>query len=446
MAPDATAARAGQSLLEREARAIGNVGRLRFSPISAVGGRGSYLRDADGRSILDLSASCGPAVIGYSHPAIVEAVTRAVSDMAGASHLLYPNDQAVMLAERLIASLPGTAERRVWFGHSGSDANDAAVRILAHATGRSRFIAFIGSYHGGISGSMAVSGHTAMTHSLPRPGLVLIPYPDTYRGRFPADEILNLLDFQLATTCPGDQVAALFMEPILSDGGLLVPPPGFFRAVQERCRHYGIMLAVDEVKVGMGRSGMLHAFQHDGLEPDLVMFGKGLGGGLPLSAVVGPAALMDHAAAFAMQTTSGNPVATAAGNAVLDVIEQEGLVARAASAGEQMAAKLRALAEHHACIGEVRGRGLAIGVDLVAERATRTPAPGTLSAKIIYRAYQLGAAFIYVGLDANVLELTPPLTISDAEIDEGIAIIDQAIADATAGKVSDAEVAPYMMW
>lgn len=445
MAPD-SGAQSNRGILERDAKAIGNVGRLRFSPIAVAGGQGCYLRDEDGRQILDLSASCGPAVIGYSHPAVVEAVTRAVSDMAGASQLLYPNGEAVKLAERLIASVPGTAERRAWFGHSGSDANDAAVRILANATGRARFISFIGSYHGGVSGSMAVSGHTAMTHSLPRPGLTLIPYPDTYRGQFPADEILKLLDFQLETTCPGEQVAALFMEPILSDGGLLVPPPGFFQAIQERCRRYGIMLAIDEVKVGMGRSGLLHAFQHDGLEPDLVMFGKGLGGGLPLSAVVGPAALMDHAPAFAMQTTGGNPVATAAGNTVLDVIESEGLVQRAAEAGAAMTASLRALADKHECIGEVRGRGLAIGIDLVSDRETRAPAPGTLSAKIIYRAYQLGAAFVYVGLSANVLELTPPLTISDAEIDEGIDIIDRAIADAVAGKVSDAEVAPYMMW
>ena len=434
------------SLLERDARVIASIGRLRFCPVALSRGQGSYLFEESGRKLLDLSASCGPAIAGYGHPEIVEAVTRATRDMAGASLLAYPNDEAVSLAEDLLRITPGKGERRVWFGHSGSDANDCAVRVLAAATRRQRFISFIGSYHGNISGSMGISGHTAMTHTLPRPGLVLLPYPNPYRQDFSAEQVLALLDYQFATTCPPDQVAAVFIEPLMSDGGLIVPPPGFLAALQQRCRRHGIRIVVDEVKVGLGRSGRLHCFEHEGLEPDVVIFGKALGGGLPLSAVVGPADLMNHAPAFALQTTAGNPVTTAAGRAVLRLIEREGLVAKAQRTGAIMRRALEAVAARQEIIGDVRGRGLAIGIELVSDRATQAPVPVTTTAKVIYRAWELGALFLYVGLKANVLELTPPLTLSETEAAEGVAIIAQALTDVAAGKVSDESVKPFMMW
>jgi 4-aminobutyrate aminotransferase len=434
------------SLVERDAKVIAHIGRLRFSPVSVIGGRGSRLTEEGGRELLDLSSSWGAAGLGYAHPAVTEAVTAACADMAGASLLSFPNENAVALAEDLLRLTPGGTQRRVWFGHSGSDANDCALRVVSAATGRSRFISFIGSYHGNLSGSMSVSGHTAMTHTLPRAGLVLLPYPDAYRPEFSASDVLKLLDYQFATTCPPDQVAAIFIEPLMSDGGLIVPPPGFLAAIQDRCRRHGIQIIVDEVKVGLARSGKLHCFEHEGLTPDVVVFGKGLGGGLPLSAVIGPAQIMDHAPAFAIQTTGGNPVVTAAGRAVLRVIEAENLVERANRIGGILANGLRFLRERHPMIGDVRGRGLALGVELVGDRESREPVTAATTAKVIYRAYQLGAVFFYVGLRANVLELTPPLTLSEAEACEGIAIIDQALTDVARGLVSDADVAPFMMW
>jgi 4-aminobutyrate aminotransferase len=436
----------GASLRERDAQVIANIARLRFSPLSLIGGQGCRLIEEGGRTLLDLSASFGAASLGYSHPAIIEAVSAACASMAGASLLSYPNENAVALAEDLLRLTPGRGERRVWFGHSGSDANDCAMRVVQAATGRSRFISFIGSYHGNSSGSMSVSGHTAMTHSLPRAGLVLLPYPDPYRASFSADEVLKLLDYQFATSCPPQQVAAVFMEPLMSDGGLIVPPPGFLAAIQERCRRHGILVIVDEVKVGLARSGKLHCFEHGGLEPDLVVFGKGLGGGLPLSAVIGPRQIMDHAPAFALQTTAGNPVATAAGRAVLRTIVDDELVERAEQIGGILAGALRALSPRQPMVGEVRGRGLALGLDLVSDRGTREPVPVMTTAKVIYRAYQLGAVFFYVGLRGNVLEFTPPLTLTEAEAREGVAILDQALTDVSNGRVADADVAPFMMW
>ena len=421
-------ARSNDDLSQRDTATIAEIQKLRFNPLAARGGSGSYLTTEDGRRILDLSASATAASLGYAHPAVTEAVTKALTDMAGASLLMYPNEPAAALAEALLQVTPGSAERRVWFGHSGSDANDAAARVLEAATGRPRFISFIGSYHGGVAGSMAISGHTAMTHTLPRPGL-LLPYPDPYRPRFSADEVLDMLDYQFETTCPPEQVAAVFIEPVMSDGGLIVPPAGFLNALEERCRQHGILTVLDEVKVGCGRSGLFHAFSHEGLTPDLVVLGKGLGGGLPLSAVIGPAEVLDHRLAFAIQTTGGNPVCTAAGLAVLRTILDEYLPAHAARMGKQLADGLRALGERHTMIGDVRGRGLAIGVDLVQDRESKTPVEATTTAKVILRAYELGASFIYVGLDANVLEITPPLNLSDAECDEGLAIIDQALSD-----------------
>ena len=439
-------ARSNDDLSRRDGAAIAAIQKLRFNPLAARGGTGSYLVGEDGRRILDLSASATAASLGYAHPAVTEAVTRALTDMAGASLLMYPNEPAAALAEALLQVTPGEGERRVWFGHSGSDANDAAARVIEAATGRPRFISFIGSYHGGVAGSMAISGHTAMTHTLPRPGLVLLPYPDPYRPRFSADAVLDMLDYQFDTTCPPEQVAAVFIEPVMSDGGLIVPPAGFLKALEERCRQHGILTVLDEVKVGCGRSGLFHAFSHEGLTPDLVVLGKGIGGGLPLSAVIGPAAILDHRPAFAIQTTGGNPVCTAAGLAVLRTIQGEDLPAHAARMGKQLADGLRKLGERHATIGDVRGRGLAIGVDLVQDRERKTPVEATTTAKVILRAYELGASFIYVGLAANVLEITPPLNLSDAECAEGLAIIDRALADVAAGRVSDEAVQAYMNW
>jgi 4-aminobutyrate aminotransferase len=227
---------------------------------------------------------------------------------------------------------------------------------------------------------------------------------------------------------------------------LIVPPPGFLKALQERCRRHGIMIVLDEVKVGLGRSGLMHCFQHEGLTPDMVVFGKGLGGGLPLSAVVGPKAIMDHAPAFALLTTAGNPVATAAGNAVLETIENEGLIERARRVGKLFSDALRALGAKHEIIGDVRGRGLAVGIELVGDRTTREPVSAMTTAKIIYRGYEIGAAFTYVGLRANVLEFMPPLTLTEDEAVEGASIVDQAITDVLAGKVADKDVASFMMW
>jgi 4-aminobutyrate aminotransferase len=433
-------------LYERDQRALSKMSFLRFFPQAVTGGDGAWLFGDDGRKLLDFSASWGAAGLGHSHPAVRDAVNRAMSSQAGASHLSAANLPAVELAERLLAIVPERARGRVWLGHSGSDANETVARAVVAATGRPRIISFRGAYHGGTSGSMAISGHPVQQGMPKAPGLTLIPYPNSYRdGEAAGDKALAELEALVAGPVPPGEVAALFLEPIQSDGGMIVPPDGYFRAVEALCRKHGILIVSDEVKVGLGRTGRLHAFEHLGIEPDIVVFGKGLGGGLPVSAAVGPEAVMNHAAAFSFQTVHGNPVSAAAACAVLDTIAHDRLADNAAEVGAHLIQELTRLKHRHALIGDVRGRGLAIGVELVKDRASQEPAKAE-TAMTVYRAFELGLVLYYVGVSSNVLEFTPPLTLTREQVATGIGLLDRALTDVTDGKVDQAALAAFAGW
>lgn len=434
-------------LYARERQSVSSMAHLRFFPQAVVGGSGAYLTADDGRRLLDFAASWGAASLGHAHPAVRAAVDRALSDQAGASYLSSANEACVLLAEKLLSLVPERARGRVWFGHSGSDANETVARMVVAATGRPRILAFDGAYHGGTVGSMAVSGHPAQQGARAA-GLTLVPYPNSYAADTPqaaSEAALAHLDRLFETGIAPDEIAAFFIEPIQSDGGMLVPPDGFFKAVEERCRRHGILIVSDEVKVGLGRSGRFNAFDHSGIEPDIVVFGKGLGGGLPISAVVGPEAIMNHAVAFSLQTVHGNPVCAAAALAVLETIERDRLTENAARTGRVLRDGLNAIARRHALIGDVRGHGLALGVELVGDRAGRTPATRE-TALTVYRAFQLGLVLYYVGVRSNVLEFTPPLTLTEGEAREGLAIFDQALADVAAGRVDETLLADFAGW
>lgn len=433
------------TLYQRDERAIAGIEKLRFFPLEVVSGHGSTLVTPDGRELLDLSATWTASGLGHGHPAIVEAVSRAVRTAPGSGGLSAVHPDSVGLAEDLLALVPGSGERRVYLGHAGSDANDVALRACRHATGRRTIIAFEHSYHGGVGVAMGVSGVHVDAGAPPDPDVVFLPYPNPFRpgpGGVDGDvtACFDLAEQHLA----GGSIACLIVEPILSDGGLIVPPDGFLASLHELCRRHGVPMICDEVKMGLGRPGTLHAFDHDGMAPDIVTFGKVLGGGLPLSAAVGPAELLDFPPAAALLTTAGNPVCSAAGRAVLSTIVGDGLADRAAAVGTLLADGLSALAGSPGSerIGDVRGRGLAIGLELVdPHTGDRDP---RLAANVVYRAWELGAVVYYVG--GNVLEITPPLVLTDTEAARAVEILGAAIADAAAGRVDAEEVAKYAGW
>jgi len=433
------------TLYQRDDAAVAGIEKLRFFPLEVVSGHGSTLVAPDGRELLDLSATWTASGLGHGHPAVVEAVSRAVCTAPGSGGLSAVHPDSVGLAEDMLALVPGSGERRVYLGHAGSDANDVALRACRHATGRRTVIAFEHSYHGGVGVAMGVSGVHVDAGMPPDPDAVFLAYPNPFRpglGGVDADvtACLELAEKHLGS----GSIACLIVEPILSDGGLIVPPDGFLARLHELCRRHGVPMICDEVKMGLGRPGTLHAFEHDGVAPDIVTFGKVLGGGLPLSAAVGPAEILDSPPAAALLTTAGNPVCTAAGRAVLATIVGDRLPERAAKVGALLADGLRALAgapgsEH---IGDVRGRGLAIGLELIdPETGERDP---RLAAQVVYRAWELGAVVFYVG--GNVLEITPPLVLTEAEAGRAVELLGAAIADAAAGRVNAEEVARYAGW
>ena len=432
------------SIYARDSQLVAGLQKLRFFPLALTGGHGAYVVDEAGRDLLDLSAAWGAASLGYGHPAIADAVCAAVRNPAGASILSATHLGAVDLAQQILATLPELTAHKVWFGHSGSDANETAFRAIAAATGRQRVIAFRGAYHGGTAGSMAISGHAVQSHAARAEGLTLIPYPNPYHGE-DGEEVLSHLAQLFDTTLPPQEVGALFIEPIQSDGGFIGPPPGFFKRLVDMCRAHGILIVSDEVKVGLARTGLMHCFRHEGFTPDFVCLGKGLGGGLAISALVGPTSVMDHATAFAMQTLHGNPVSVAAASAVLSTIEGEKLAHNAAAVGAVLLSGIEGLKARHPSVGDVRGRGLAIGVELVADRASKSPAR-KLAAKTVYRAFELGLVLYYVGLNSNVLELTPPLVLTRDQAADAISILDKALADVEQGRVSDDVVKDFAGW
>lgn len=415
-------------LARRDAAVLASAEHIRFFPLAAVEGRGALLFEESGRRLVDLSGGWSAAGVGYAHPKVVAAVSNAAAVMPGSGVLSGTHPYAVELAERLIALMPlaGQGERAVYLGLSGSDANSAVIRAVRAWSARPGLLSFAGSYHGGLGPAQDASGFSAEGSGLP--GLRSVPYGDT--------------EAALAEIRRGD-LAAVLVEPILSDGGLVIPERGFLPALRRACDETGTLLVVDEVKVGLGRTGQLLAHQSDGVVADIVTLGKSLGGGLPLSAAIGPREVMDAAPGSTVLTLAGNPVCCAAGLAVLDILAEEELPRRAARSGTILSSLLEKLRDSQPLVASVRSRGLVGGIELrCADGSAATPQ----TAKVVYRAYQLGVVIYYVGTESNVLEITPPLVIDEVDLRWAIGVVGQAIADVVAGLVSDEEVAGYAGW
>jgi len=434
-----------QSLYARDMAVVAGIEKLRFFPVALESGAGSWLTEEGGRKLLDLTATWTACGLGHGHPRITAAITKAAKSPAGAGGLSAVHRDSVGFAEELLALTPGTGDRRVYIGHAGSDANDVVLRACRHATGRRRILAFRHGYHGGIGTALRVSGvhiEAGVTADL---DLYLAHYPDPLRPHSAPDATpeqerdacLVEVERELAR---GD-VACLMVEPILSDGGMVVPPPGFLAGLRRLCTRYDVPLACDEVKVGLCRPGRFHTFEHDDMTPDIVTFGKAIGGGLPLSAAVGPREILDGPPASALLTTAANPICTATGREVLRVLVDENMAARSARAGDRLRDALQHATSGMAQVAEVRGLGLAIGLDLV--DAEGRP-DRRLAQMTVYRAWELGAVVFYVG--GNVLEITPPMIITDAEIDLAASLLATAIRDAVSGRVTYDQVRSFSGW
>jgi 4-aminobutyrate aminotransferase len=440
------------ALVEDDARLIAKAEKIRFFPFAPVSGAGCWLTDAAGRKLLDFSSGWAVTNVGYGCTPVADAVDRQLrgGHFAGiTSAVLQPANELADVLTRLVPLR--SPSRKVWFGHSGSDANECVLRLLPMATGRRRIVSFVGSYHGSTDGAAAISGHTAQARYAGSPMSVKVPYPDAFRPEFGTDAqaneaaILRHLDtYILESVSPRESTAAVIIEAIQSDGGDLFPSAEFLSGLEAICRRDGILLVLDEVKVGMGRTGDWFSFEVAGVHPDVVILGKALGGGLPLSAVVGPAELLDCGTAVVLFSAAGNAVATAAALAAIDHIEKEDLRANAATVGEHLKRRLRSIADRHALVGDVRGRGMIIGMELVTDPAKK-PAP-IETAKVVWRAADLGLIVFYVGLRSNVIEITPPLPLSIDEADIGANILERAISDVEAGWDPGPEFASYAGW
>jgi 4-aminobutyrate aminotransferase len=441
-------------LVRRDERTIADAIKIRYAPFVLDHGEGARLFDPEGREYLDFGAAWALAGLGYSNERVRAAVGEQLDRTTFGGLVSGINRPAVELAERLIGLVPGGWEKKVWFGLSGSDASEAAMRLVTRATGRNRLVSFVGSWHGTHDGTMGLSAHPSLTGVIGGANVVKAPYPDPYHPPFLGgttgdnltDQCLHYLEHYLfRTICAPEDVAAVFVEAVQSDGGDVVPPPDFMPKLRALCDRHGILLAVDEIKVGLARTGRMFAFEYGGVEADIVLLGKSLGGGMPLSAVVARREVLDAASGAALFTASGNATGCAAGLAVLDEIERLDLVTQSEQNGRYLHDCLMQALGDIEIAGDIRGLGMIQGVELVKDRTSKAPNQPA-AAKVVYRAWELGLIVYYAGNWGNVLEITPPLIMTRMEIDEGVAILRQAIHDVLDGKVSDETVAPFAGW
>ncbi|KRP96642.1 2,2-dialkylglycine decarboxylase [Bradyrhizobium yuanmingense] len=406
-----------------------------FEPVIIERAAGSFVYDADGRAILDFTSGQMSAVLGHTHPDIVATVAR---QMGAVAHLFSGmlSRPVVTLAERLAALAPGLD--RVQLLTTGAEANEAAIRMAKLVTGRHEIVAFAQSWHG-MTGAAASATYSAGRRGYGPAGVgsFAIPAPNAYRPRFrnvdgsndwqtELDDAFALIDSQSTGS-----LAAFIAEPILSSGGILELPLGYLAALKQKCEQRGMLLILDEAQTGIGRTGHMFAFERDGVVPDILTLSKTLGAGLPLAAVMTTKAIEQTAfeRGFLFYTTHvSDPLPAAIGVTVLDVVARDGLVAQATARGNRLRDGLLSLQQKFECVGDVRGRGLLLGLEIVVDRQSKTPG-FELGARIMEETMRRGLSMNIVKLPSmgGVFRIAPPLTVSEAEIDRGLEIMSEAI-------------------
>ncbi len=417
-----------QEILERKERVIAEPLSLCL-PVVIERGEGATLTDVDGNTFIDFTGGVGCLNVGHAHPRVVEAVQEQAAAFFHTDFTIVPYEVYITLAERLIAAAPFTGPARAAFFNAGTEAVENAVKFARSYTKRPAVIAFEGGFHGRTLLAMTM---TSKTHPYKAglgpfaPEVYRLPFAQDYRGPS-APEALAALERALVTQVAAESVAAIVIEPVQGEGGFVVAPQEFLDGVRRICDDNGIVLVIDEVQTGFGRTGKMFAIEHYGIEPDLMTVAKSIAAGLPLSGVIGKAEIMDAPDDSAIGGTYvGNPVAQAAALAVLDVFEEEGLVERAGQIGETIRSRMQSWQERWDAIGDVRGLGAMLAIELVHDRETKDPAP-ELASKVVEAAADRGLLLLKSGIYSNCIRVLVPLVIAEAELEEALGVWEQAL-------------------
>ncbi|MFL5915202.1 MAG: 4-aminobutyrate--2-oxoglutarate transaminase [Gaiellaceae bacterium] len=400
-----------------------------YLPIMIAEGNGAIVTDVDGNSFVDFTGGVGCLNVGHAHPRVVAAVQEQAARFFHTDFTIVPYEIYVEYAERLTAIAPFAGPTKAAFFNAGTEAVENAVKFARGYTRRPAVIGFEGGFHGRTLLSLTL---TSKTHPYKAglgpfaPEVYRVPFPDEYRG-ITAGDALKTLERALSTQVAAETVAAIVVEVVQGEGGFIVAPPEFMEGLRAICDREGILLVVDEVQTGFGRTGRMFAVEHYGVEPDLITVAKSMAAGLPLSGVVGKPEIMDSLWDNAVGGTFvGNPVALAAAVAVLDVFEEEALVERAQRIGDVVRARMLAWQERFAAIGDVRGVGAMLAVEYVEDRVTKEPAPG-LASRVAEEAALRGLLLLKAGIYSNCNRVLCPLVITDAELEEGLAAWEEAL-------------------
>jgi len=406
-------------------------------PLVVARGERAVVEDVDGNRYLDFMAGIAVASTGYGHPKVVKAIQDAAARFLHICGADFYYEGYAALIERLAKLAPGTSKKRVFLSNSGAEAVEGAIKLARHSTGRPALIAFNGAFHGRTYGAMTLTASKAVQRAgfAPFvPEVYHVPYGYRYRCDFCRSEpactmrcVSSIEDDLFARRLDPKSVAAVFVEPVQGEGGYVVPPPGYLRALRELCDRYGILLVCDEVQSGIGRTGKLFACEHEGIEPDILLAAKGLGSGMPIGAIIAKESVMKWGPGAHGTTFGGNPVCCAAALATLEIVTGE-LLPNTQRMGERLLAGVRRLEQKHAAIGEVRGLGLMIGIEFVKDRATRESAP-ELVHDLVVRAFHKG--LLLLGAGKSSLRLAPPLVIDEYDVDTALRIIDECLAELT---------------
>ena len=421
-----------KAIIERDAKYV-SPSYTRDYPFVIARGQGAVVEDVDGNRFIDCAAGIAVNSTGVSHPEVVKAIADQAQKFIHMSGTDFYYEPQVRLAEELASIVPIAGDVRTFFANSGTEATEAALKLARYYTKRQGIIGFLGAFHGRSLGSLSLTASKAVQRrgfGPFMPGVYHAPYPDVYRFNGSADECaaasLAFITDQIFTHLVApDEVAAIVVEPIQGEGGYVVPPPAFFQGLRELATRHGIVLVVDEVQSGMGRTGRMFALEHFGMTADVVNIAKGIASGLPLGVTCARADVMTWPPGAHASTFGGNPVSCAAANVTIRLLK-EGLIANAASVGGHLLDGLRALQEKHPLIGDVRGKGLMIGIELVRDRRTKERAIDERNA-LVQAMFRRGV--LVLGAGRNALRLAPPLVLSKSQADSVLEIFDQSLSE-----------------